>query len=116
MDRKNLVSHLIKLYKKEGSTILGSYIDAITDILHRARKDPSLKKLYPAINNSEDWANFIEDSVSQEALNLFREEMEVIEYRKIQAIPRKKLPLHLLDDFQFETNREYFLKRVKGSK
>lgn len=116
MDRKNPVSNLIKYYRKEGSSILGSYIDAITDILHRAQKDPSLKKLYPAINNSEDWANFIEDSVSQEALNMFREEKEVIEYRKIKAIPKRKLPLHISDDFQFETNREYFLKRMKGSK
>lgn len=114
MDRKNPVSSLIKYYRKEGSSILGSYCDAITDILHRAQKDPSLKKLY-AINDPEDWANFIEDHVSQEALNMFREEMEIIEYRKIKAIPRKKLPLHISDDFQFETNRKYFLKRMKGS-
>jgi hypothetical protein len=45
---------------------------------------------------------------------MYVEEREQTEYVKVKNIPDKKLPLHSINEFEFESSKELFSERLKG--
>ena len=45
----------------------------------------------------------------------YMEEREETEYVKVKNIPDKKLPLHSVNDFEFDSAKKLFEERLKGA-
>jgi hypothetical protein len=101
---RKLIKQAIKLHLTEdGASDMGAYRDAITEVMHFARKkfkDKSLDELQERIIN--------------EGFQGFLEELELIEQQKLHRIPDKNLPLHSMDEFEFLTTQNLFIERLKG--
>jgi hypothetical protein len=101
----------VKAYLEEdGASDMGAYRDAVTDILHLAKKDRRVFRS-KAIGGSLDMLNHW---ITQSAFDGFQEELETAEVRKVRRIPQKKLALHLNDKFEFDGAIREFEERLKG--
>jgi hypothetical protein len=102
---KLLLRQAVQAYEDDdGASKLGSYRDAMTDLLHFVDEDETVKKLNPGYPVRD---------LADEAFGSFMEELEQAEYDKMQAIPDKDLPLHIHDKWEFDTVNQEFWKRLK---
>lgn len=104
---KQLLRQAVRLYLVEdGATDLGSYRDAVTDLLHLARKKlgktQSIDMLY-------HW-------ICSMGYESFQEELENAEIAKVNKIPDSDLPLHKIDEFEFDAAKTQFEERLKSGK
>jgi hypothetical protein len=97
----------VKAYlKKDGASTIGAYRDCVTDILHLAYKETNPKDL-----------DTFQSMISSSGFEVFYEELETAEVDKVNKIPDKKLPLHSVNEFEFDVAKTQFIERLKtGSK
>jgi hypothetical protein len=96
----------VKAYREgEGASVQGAFRDCVTDLLHLAHKNRSFKDI--------DDDNLY-DRLCSEGYNMYLEERETAEYHKVSKIPDKKLPLHSISEFEFDSAKKLFEKRLKG--
>lgn len=101
---KKLIRQAVKAIDVEdGASVLGCYRDVITEVLHLAYKKLG-NRYSPAM--LDHW-------ICSMGYDAFKEELEIIEMGKVKAIPNKNLPLHSVDEFQFDTCKTYFEERLK---
>ena len=103
---KRLLKQALQAYRDEDdSSRLGSYRDAITDLLHLINKDKMVSKECPGYSVRD---------IADEGYGAFMEELEQAEYDKMVKIPDKDLPLHINDKWEFDSVIQEFWNRVKG--
>lgn len=106
---KKAVKHLekaVQLYLDEdGASDIGAYRDAVTDILHLARK-----KFPRDTRFGSDLKGWILD----EAWNMVEEEVLNQELETISKTPKEDLPLLQTDDFETEAAQLELETRLKG--
>jgi hypothetical protein len=104
---KLLLRQAVQAYEDDdGASKLGSYRDAMTDLLHFVDEDETVKKLNPGYPVRD---------LADEAYGSFMEELEQAEYDKMMKIIPKDLPLHLHDKWEFDTVNQEFWKRMEGA-
>lgn len=95
---KNLIRQALQLYQTDdGASLVGSYRDLMTDLIHTAFADEELRKEMstPSIETEEAldyWGEQIEFTFN-EAWSAFKEEIEMQEHERLCKIPKKDLPL-----------------------
>lgn len=106
---KKAVTHLekaIQLYLDEdGASDIGAYRDAVTDILHLARKK------FP---RDSQFGSDLKGWILDEAWGMVEEEVTNQELEKISQTPRDDLPLLQTDDFETEAAQLELETRLKG--
>lgn len=97
----------------DGASDIGAYRDVVTEVLHLAHKKFKTGNTYisgrPYSNRDT-----LKLWVCGEGFSGFEEELEEEEARKLSKIPDKKLPLHTVEEFQFESVQLMFVERLKG--
>ena len=117
----NFLQIAIKAYREQhGATEMGSYRDAVTDLLHLAFNDKKLRKQFLShdrgIQDNPNWDSYIKNELAWGAYDVFEEERELTENRLVQDIPAEDLPLHINDEWEFESTRHYFEEKLKHGK
>jgi hypothetical protein len=103
--RQAIKSHLVD----DGASDIGAYRDVVTEVLHIAYKEVR-SKTTKAAKSTLDYLNTWICSMGFEA---FQEELENAEIKKVDRIPDKKLPLHTVNEFQFDVSKTQFMERLK---
>jgi hypothetical protein len=102
---RKLIKQAIKLHLTEdGASDMGAYRDVITEVLHLAKKK----------FKDETTLESLKYRITDEGFESFVEEQENNELAKVDRIPDKNLPLHSVDEFEFELSKERFIERLKG--
>ena len=108
---KKLLKQAVKVYLEEdGATEMGSYRDAITDLLHMAKKNKVVMK-----DAGDEPYPHLKFELLDSCYDIFLEESESTEYDKVVNIPARELPLHLDDKFFFDSSRKLFDERLKSN-
>jgi hypothetical protein len=107
---KRLLKQAVKVYLYEDGAGSGGYKDAIADLLHLARKDKPFLKGYPVWEGKYPSFRYLVD----DAYAIYTEERENAEVEKLHRISKKNLPLHIHNEWEFETVRREFEARLKG--
>jgi hypothetical protein len=101
--RKSIEQAIRSHLDDDGASERGAYRDVITEILHLA------KKKFPNLSNEG-----LFHITCDEGYDVFMEELELMELDKLNKIPDRKLPLHSINEFEFESVKKAFEKRLKG--
>ena len=117
-DPKTLLKKAVEAYRADqGASDMGSYRDAITDLLHMAFNDKELRKGWMTndrgIQDNLNWDAAIKDYLIYESYDTFEEERETTENTKVGNIPDDELALHVNDIWEFESSRNLFNWRLK---
>lgn len=99
----------IQAYRDQhGATELGSYRDAVTDLLYLLEGDTKALKTLPTLKGKPDLYYIL-----NEGHDLYVEEKLNAEIIKIDQISQEDLPLHIGDKWEFEDSRKYFEEKLK---
>ena len=110
---KELLAEAIDEFQSgDGATRLGSYRDAISDILHLAHDDKELRKEEIGDGLVSVWFNKL-GRTSDDGWVMFIDEKETEEMAEVEAIPLKKLPIYIGHDWMFNGSIERFEQRLK---
>jgi hypothetical protein len=90
----------------DGASDIGAYRDVVTEVLHFANKKFKTGP-YSGLDMLRHW-------ICGEGFSGFEEELEEEEANRLNKIPDKKLPLHTVDEFKFESVQQLFVERLKG--
>ena len=102
----------IRTYKDvDGASPYGKYRDVITDTLHMAYKDKSLRG--KSKESNIDWMVHLRDMLLNNGYDMFEEELEIFENDKVEKIPKKDLPLYIKHKWDFESSKNLFQERFK---
>lgn len=96
---KELLARALSEYRKEAED--GAATDLMIDLLHLIAK------------NTKDVACYDFGDRAYRAMEGFTEERQNMEAELVDKIPKEELPLHLQDEFEFETTRKYLMERLK---
>jgi len=115
---RDLIRQAVEEYQSgDGASRLGSYRDVVTDLLHLAAADKELKDR-PDDDKRGDLGNWVLENlryIAEEAYDLFMEERENAELEKVNNIPLKELPLHIVrNKWEFDTSLIRIEERLKG--
>ena len=116
---RDLIRQAVEEYQSgDGASRLGSYRDVVTDLLHLAAADKELKDRPDddKPNDLHGWlVENLQPSILGEAYDLFMEERENAELEKVNNIPLKELPLHIVrNKWEFDTSLIRIEERLKG--
>jgi hypothetical protein len=107
--RKSIEQAIRSHLDDDGASERGAYRDVlpllavVTEVLHLA------KKKFPNLSNEE-----LFHITCDEGYDIFMEELELRELDKLNNIPDRELPLHSINEFEFESVKKAFEKRLKG--
>lgn len=115
---KDYLKKAVKYFLEEdGATEMGSYKDAVTEILHLAFSDKKLRKNWikpdRGARNNPNWDATLKDHLLWSAYEVFEEEREEAELRFLNSINKKDLPLHI--DHPWEFVKREFEERLKNA-
>ncbi len=111
---KHLLMEAIQEYQSgDGATRLGSFRDAITDLLHLAHDDEILRAECGL--DGRNWIVQTEEIAHQGAFS-FEEERQEAEYKEVNEIALKDLPLYIDHNWGFDTSHDRVEERLKNGK
>jgi len=113
---RELIKEALREYVEEdGASIHGAYVDLCTDIMHITSEDKELLEgYYQCMNWDSVWKGLnIFREISDSACQAWREEKEEEEHEKMNAIPKKDLPLHLNDKWMFQSTKDALIERLE---
>lgn len=112
---KQLLMEAIQEYQSgDGATRLGSYQDAVADILHLAHDNETLRAECNNPNGN-DWIVTL-SNILDAGLCSFHEERQQAEYNEVNEIALKDLPLYVDHDWEFDSSRDRVEERLKKGK
>ncbi len=101
---RKLIAQAIKLHLDEdGASEIGAYRDVVTEVLHFAKK-----------KFTEHSSEGLFHDICDEGYDAFMEELELGELDKLKKIKDKDLPLHKMEEFEFDSIKKMFEERIKG--
>ena len=110
---KDLLMEAIQEYQSgDGASRLGSFRDAVTDVLHLAHADEILRAECGNPDGPK-WISEIEGIAEQGASSFETERLEA-EYKEVNEIALKDLPLYIDHDWEFNTSHERVEERLKN--
>jgi hypothetical protein len=112
---KHLLLEVVQEYQSgDGATRLGSYQDAVADLLHLAHDDEILR-IECSCANGRDWIGELQN-IAYQGVYSFEEERQQAEYKEVNEIALKDLPLYIDHDWEFESSRDRVEERLKEGK
>jgi len=112
---KQLLIEAVQEYQSgDGASRLGSYQDAVADLLHLAHADEILRAEY-GNPNGRDWIEKAKN-IALGGVCSFKEERQQTEYKEVNEIALKDLPLYVDHDWEFDTSKDRIEERLKGGK
>lgn len=111
---KRLIIEAIEEYQSEdGASRLGSYRDAVTDLLHLAHSNETLRVEW-ADGNAREFIGHLYNHVVGEGYDMFMEERATAELKQVNELKLKELPLYIDHDWEFEDSGLKVAERLKG--
>jgi len=111
---KALKKYVNDYQTRSGASRLGAFRDIATDLMHIAFADKELNETSRKGSDFSDWDSSLYDSIFSEGHRMFWEEMEEQEHTLVEAMKPKELLCFKIDDFNFESTKTLFEKRLKG--
>jgi len=112
---KQLLQEAVNEYLSgDGASRLGSYRDAITDILHLAHDDEILRTEF-GDPKGKDWIDEFQPIVDESVFS-FEEEREIAESKKVNEIALKDLPLYIDHDWEYNSSMDRVEERLRQGK
>lgn len=109
----NLLLQAVHEYQSgDGASRLGSYQDAIADLLHLAHDDEILRA--ECACTGKDWIAKAKN-IALGGVFSFKEERQQAEYKEVNEIALKDLPLYIEHDWEFESSKDRVVERLKKS-
>jgi hypothetical protein len=103
---RKLIAKAIKIHcEEDDASDIGAYRDVVTEVLHLA-----YEKFKTGPYSGVDLRHWICSS----GYDAFLEELALIELDRLNKIPDKNLPLHTVEEFEFDSTKEMFEERLKG--
>ena len=113
---RKFIQQALKEYEEgDGATSLGSFRDVVTDLFHLAVGNSELRKQHFDKTKMDHvgWTHFLYQWILRDGYDTFHTEREEAEHDRINKIPKKDLPLHLNDNFEYNTSISLIEERLK---